>query len=715
MRRLTQCSLVVTLSASAWMTGCAASVEQDTPLAQNAAAVTATEPAPICIGADGFHPPTFTLKDLSDLLGAVLYFSSPANVSKLFTGSRTNWYDEPSNVTALAKLATMRGILEKFNISDTYLPGGRPPPVDCTGKLAVRQADGTCNDPVDTRMGAAGVRFGRNIPVLLPNPASPIGYSPNPKVYPDAATMMSPSPREVSRKLLTRKKFAPVPFLNMLAAGWVQFMVHDWFNHPAGKLDDAFHVPLDWSDPLRHKYRLTELVIPKSVSAARIGAELALLPPVYPNEVTHWWDGSQIYGSDAATATSLRAKDKKTGTLKAELAIGKDGLLPTASDGYEQTGMRQNFWVGLGLLHNLFAAEHNAVVAHLRSTHPEFDEQSLYDHARLIVSAEIAKIHTVEWTPAILPNPTLTTGMSANWYGLKKFLAPGTDISPLLGYVKTLPPETQSAIYAAVLGVVGGERNLHGAAFSMTEEFVSVYRMHPLLPDTLRVQSAKKGKTIGVFGTDKLRNAGGRKLEEKYGLTNMLYTFGVEHPGALVLQNYPKFLQELKLPFGVLDLGTVDILRDRERGLPRYNDFREQLRLPRVASIEELTGGDVELSAKLHEVYGADVSAIDKVDLMVGTFAEAQRPTCYGFGETLFQVFTLMATRRLQADRFYTTDYNAATYTAEGLAWIENATMKSVLLRHHPELGKTGLSAIPNAFYPWGAEGEEDEHCDKDD
>ena len=714
MRRLTRSVLVVSLFSSMWMTGCAATVDEQPPLGENAAAVTTTpDGAPICIGADGFHPPTFTLKDLSDLLGSVLYFSSPANVNKLFTGSRTNWYDEDT-VLALAKLATMRGILEKFNLSDTYLPGGRPPPVDCTGKLAVRQADGTCNDPVDTRMGAAGVRFGRNIPVLLPNPASPIGYSPNPKVYPDAATMMSPSPREVSRKLLTRKKYQPVPFLNMLAAGWVQFMVHDWFNHSDGKVSDAFHIALGADDPLRAKYGLSELVVPKSVSAARAGAELALLPPVFENEVTHWWDGSQIYGSDLTTANSLRAKDK-SGKLLATLTIDKKGLLPKATDGYEQTGMRKNFWVGIGLLHNLFAAEHNAVVAHLRTTHPEFDEQGLYDHARLIVAAEIAKIHTVEWTPAILPNPTLATGMSANWYGLKKFVAPGTDLSPLIGYVKTLPAETQSAIFAAVLGVVGGERNLHNAAFSMTEEFVSVYRMHPLLPDALKVQSAMKGMTIGIFKTEKLRNADGRKLEEKYGLTDLLYTFGVEHPGALVLQNYPKFLQELKLPFGVVDLGTIDVLRDRERGLPRYNDFREQLRLPRVPSIEVLTNGDVELSAKLHEVYGPGVDAIDKVDVMVGTFAEAQRPSCYGFGETLFQVFTLMATRRLQGDRFYTTDYRPEIYTSEGLAWVEAATMKSVLLRHHPELGKTGLAALENAFYPWGKEGEEDEHCDKDD
>jgi len=43
------------------------------------------------------------------------------------------------------------------------------------------------------------------------------------------------------------------------------------------------------------------------------------------------------------------------------------------------------------------------------------------------------------------------------------------------------------------------------------------------------------------------------------------------------LHNYPKFLQNLVQDNGELfDLGAVDILRDRERGVPRYNRFRQR-------------------------------------------------------------------------------------------------------------------------------------------
>ena len=72
---------------------------------------------------------------------------------------------------------------------------------------------------------------------------------------------------------------------------------------------------------------------------------------------------------------------------------------------------------------------------------------------------------------------------------------------------------------------------------------------------------------------------------------------------------------------------------------------------------------------KLMEVYGGDV---EKLDLLVGTLAEENRPTKFGFGETMFQIFILNATRRLQADRFYTDCYTEEYYTKEGLKWIDD-------------------------------------------
>ena len=38
----------------------------------------------------------------------------------------------------------------------------------------------------------------------------------------------------VSNVLLKRERFLPAPSLNVIAAAWIQFQVHDWVKHPLG-------------------------------------------------------------------------------------------------------------------------------------------------------------------------------------------------------------------------------------------------------------------------------------------------------------------------------------------------------------------------------------------------------------------------------------------------------------------------------------------------
>jgi hypothetical protein len=197
------------------------------------------------------------------------------------------------------------------------------------------------------------------------------------------------------------------------------------------------------------------------------------------------------------------------------------------------------------------------------------------------------------------------------------------------------------------------------------------------------------------------RQAGSARLTARFDIADILYSFGRQHPGQLVLNNFPRFMQEMSIPGNpLLDLGAVDILRARERGVPRYNEFRRQLGLNPIRSFDQLTDDPVQVR-KLKDVYGDQPGDVENLDLMIGTLAEGHRPTHFGFGETLFQIFILNATRRLQADRFYTDNYNEETYTREGLDWIDGATFKTVLLRHYPALGETGLANVSNAFEPW--------------
>jgi hypothetical protein len=146
----------------------------------------------------------------------------------------------------------------------------------------------------------------------------------------------------------------------------------------------------------------------------------------------------------------------------------------------------------------------------------------------------------------------------------------------------------------------------------------------------------------------------------------------------------------------LMDLATMDIIRDRERGVPRYNDFREEMRMPRMRSFDELRPHDKVSAEKIRRVYNND---IDKVDLQVGMYAEPLPPG-FGFSDTAFRVFILMASRRLKSDRFFTTDFRPEVYTQTGIDWVTKTKMKDVILRHYPEL-EPALEGMPNAFLPW--------------
>jgi len=202
-----------------------------------------------------------------------------------------------------------------------------------------------------------------------------------------------------------------VPFLNLLAASWIQFMNHDWINHGEPLLDEVYEIPLAEDDPARTKYAQSSMLVGKTQRdpTRRDNEET---PTTFINEVTHWWDGSQIYGSDQETQNRLRAF--VDGTMR----VNKDRTLPLDSNGLEETGFNRNWWIGLSMLHTLFVCEHNSICDRLMVSYPHWDDNRLFNIARLINAAVMAKIHTVEWTPAILPNPGLNAALNANWFGL---------------------------------------------------------------------------------------------------------------------------------------------------------------------------------------------------------------------------------------------------------------------------------------------------------
>ena len=347
----------------------------------------------------------------------------------------------------------------------------------------------------------------------------------------------------------------------------------------------------------------------------------------------------------------------------------------------ELSGVNGNWWVGLSVLHTLFAREHNAIVDRLRVDYPTADGEWLFQKARLVNAALIAKIHTVEWTPALMNSPEGRMAMRGNFWGL-------------LGehYARAYGRVGDGEILS---GIPGSPTNHHAAPYAMTEEFTAVYRMHSLLPDAFSFRRHQDGGEVAACDFMAVAGGGVRDLYGRVPYDDVLYSLATSNPGALVLHNYPNGLRKLHKKDAIfLDIAATDVLRDRERGVPRYCDFRRHLGMRVPKSFADLTSNP-EWQRELAAIY----KSVEQVDLLVGLHCETAPPG-FGFSDTAFRIFILMASRRLKSDRFFTADFTPKVYTPAGFAWIQDNNMRSVLERHVPHM-RPHFANVRNVFFPW--------------
>jgi hypothetical protein len=314
---------------------------------------------------------------------------------------------------------------------------------------------------------------------------------------------------------------------------------------------------------------------------------------------------------------------------------------------------------------------------------------------------------------------------------------------------------------------VNGGVNHFGSPFNFPEEFVTVYRLHPLVPDLLEYRDLAQPNAIqrAVPVVSTFRGAATAAMRTG-GLADWALTMGRQRLGALTLQNHPMFLQNLPMPrlrseTGKLDVPALDLMRDRERGVPRFNEFRRQYGLTSLRSFDDFVDKRLaadsperkrqeELVLRLREVYGQHVCDDSKVitavedmngkpttdclghpngtlvdnvedlDTVVGWLAEFRRPHGFAISETQFTVFILNASRRLFSDRFFTSSFRPEFYSHLGVDWVNNngptgkvmeegvanghtdevSPFKRVLLRTMPELAAE-LQGVVNVFDPW--------------
>jgi hypothetical protein len=738
----------------------------------------------------------------------------------------------------------------------------------CSGELIRnRTLSGICNDIRNPLMGSAGQLFARNMEFDTTFPD--MGLNPLTKNrHGDRIGLMKPDPQLVSRKLFTRAQSKPdacrdgfglpgfskdagcdykkAPFFNVLAAFWIQFMTHDWFSHLEEGHNDAQFMKVGCATPqaqqmgCRPEDQIDKSFVADGTAPGAFSHQgkqyLKRAPKTFQNTVTAWWDASQIYGYDERSRK--RVKRDPGDPAKLQLVAGFLPVLaagdPMNPDwaGQEAIAFPDNWSIGMSFYSNVFAREHNAFVEGFRKQSaqtPEADSglrnparpdreirykdvtpDELFEAARLVVAAEIAKIHTTEWTPQLLYDEPLFRAMNANWNGLlggplgdNQAVADALDQIVVRSFGKSQDVKKAAqwySVFASGPGIFGlgskvyaddpvfailnsnkkdiwdlrnadhvnGGVNHFGSPFNFPEEFVTVYRLHPLVPDLIEYRELNNDPNQIRNKIPVVETFRGKATEAMHsrGLANWALSMGRQRLGLLTLQNHPRFLQNLKmnrLPGATqqIDVAALDLIRDRERGVPRFNEFRRQYGLRQMTSFEDFMDTrlpkdsdawreQTEMVKNLREVYGqhvcdtgkaitdaqrsADgtpindclghangsmVDNVEDVDTVVGWLAESARPHGFAISETQFVVFILNASRRLFSDRFFTSSFRPEFYSTMGVNWVNDngpvrmmeqgtpnghtmqvSSLKRVLMRTIPELSGE-LQRVVNAFDPW--------------
>ncbi|XP_065919490.1 myeloperoxidase-like isoform X2 [Dysidea avara] len=501
--------------------------------------------------------------------------------------------------------------------------------VDCSKiatALVYRTIDGVCNNYHTGYQlrGASNTAFKRLLGTAYDDDISlPVGFSQQASGNPFTGPW--PSARMVSRVIDTDQPIFSTQMTH-LAMTWGQFVDHDLdlfgeFATSACEESCEFDQTFPFCYPI--KVEPSDPVF--GVNGPNKGKCLPLTRSVGTcvnpfqkarqqiNQITHYLDGSNVYGSTKEVADSLRVfsggllKWSGSDPLKGDLPFDPHDPVPHFVAG----DVRPAENTALAIMHTIWLRQHNRLVTELAKVNSCWDDEKLYQEGRKIVGAMMQVITYKEFLPLLFGS-----------FGFKKF------IGSYLGYRPSadasIPNSFATAAYRFGHSLVRpqfarldnnnkplsiGPLNLRDSFFSPTQYFLSG-KTDPILRGLMQDTSREVDKFVTSV------------------LTTQLFVL----PNSNIGQ----------------DLIARNIQRSREHGTPSYRKF-QQACYKKFGVPSPFQNSTTE--QKLKAIYG-NYGFLTGIDLFVGGLAEKRMPGAE-LGPTFACIIGKTFADLRNGDRFY--------------------------------------------------------------
>lgn len=349
----------------------------------------------------------------------------------------------------------------------------------------------------------------------------------------------------------------------------------------------------------------------------------------FTKALAHGVDAGHVYGDNLERQLQLRLL--RDGKLKYQLLDGEmfppsvaeapvRMSYPPGVPARQQMAIGQEVFgllPGLGLYATLWLREHNRVCDVLKVQHPVWDDEQLFQTARLIVIGETIRIVIEEY------------------------------VQHLSGYLLRLKFDPT---------LLFGSPFQYGNRIAL--EFSQLYHWHPLMPDRFHIGAERLDYTHFLFNTSVLTH---------YGVETLVEAFSTQQAGQVGGGH--------NINAAVTEVAVGTIRESRQLRLQPFNEYRKRFNLKPYSSFREFTNNE-EIAVALKEFYGD----IDALEFYPGLMLEKTRPGAI-FGESMVEMGAPFSLKGLLGNPICSPDYwKPSTFGGKvGFDMVNSATLRKLV------------------------------------